>query len=255
MKTSPLVLGLLLISLVASTAWSAASSFGQPDDAQIRAAESKQPASEQSTGTVDYRRLKNINALPPAPTTKYDFKIDSDQWPSANQPVAPSPPVLAIQPPPTTLAPAPAKPASPAEARAYLHKKRSGRDYVGRNRRLAPNGSPDAWFRVHLPASDRRVTGFTITNVNGQTSRWSSRPGPKDWLLVAAKGGKQLSRSDQQLYIALDDPETVIDLFVQDNNSLAGGKTDYQLTVRYESGQPLTLAVGKGRSALKKPLH
>lgn len=174
--------------------------------------------------------------------------------PPAGQPQAPKPPISQPKPPQPTVQPTPqptppptptAKPEAKPVNRAYVYKKRSGRDYVGRNRRLTPNGSPDAWFQVRLAASDRRATGFKIVNLNGQASSWSSAPGPKDWLLVTAKGGKLLSKPDHRLYIDLTQPETVLDLFVQDNNSLAAGRTDYELIVLFEKGQPLRIPIEK----------
>lgn len=162
--------------------------------------------------------------------------------PPIGQPRIPAPPTVKPSPAP----PAPAvRPEAKVVNRAYIFKKKSGRDYVGRNRRLAPNGSPDAWFQVRLAASDRRATGFKIVNRNGQASSWSSVPGPKDWLLAAAQGGKLLSKPDHRLFIDLSQPETVLDLFVQDNNSLAAGHTDYELIVTFEKGQPISIPIEK----------
>ena len=135
-------------------------------------------------------------------------------------------------------------PPAKEQNRAYLYKLKSGSDYVGWGEELRPNGSADACFRVHLNEPGRTLVGFVLENMDGLQSRWTTSPRRGVWRMAVVKDGDLLSkRSQKGLSLKLAEGETVLELFVQDNNSLAGGKTNYLLTVEMSDHQNIGIPI------------
>ena len=141
---------------------------------------------------------------------------------------------------------APPKKDEPAQAqnKAYLYKLKSGSDYVGWGGELRPNGSPDACFRVHLNEPGRTLVGFVLVNMDGQESKWTTAPRGQDWRMAVVSEGQLLTKPGQEkLELKLGPEEVVLELMVQDNNSLAGGKTNYLLTVEMSDHQNIAIPI------------
>lgn len=131
---------------------------------------------------------------------------------------------------------------------AYVYKKKGFLDYVGRNKKLKRNGSPDSQFRLHISAPGKTLVGLKIINTDGQASNWNTLFSEAGWLLCVAKKGKFLNKKSGEIQIALDNKPEKFDIYVQDNNSIAVGKTNYEMVLIFKDGTNMAMAV-----ALKKP--
>lgn len=270
-------LALLLISLSVPAAWAAPSPFGAPADDQVQAIEAKQPAPTKSGKMIGYRALKKINALPPAPTTKYDFKIDPAQWPPANRPIASAP---AAQPPTDRLGrAAQEKPGTgqsqtgrpeTGSARAAIDKPRTGSggdksvtgladgqisgqailkrlkgfgDYACRGEALRGDGSPDANLSLIVRAPGKSLTGLALRAKTDQRVMWDTKPNNKAWLVVVTRKGKRINKKDGTVNLALGSNEEKLDLWIQDNHTLARGKPPLELVMTFIDGRETVLNV------------
>ncbi len=110
------------------------------------------------------------------------------------------------------------------------------------------NGSPDAQFRFHIIAPGRTITSLKIQNPEGGKSLWDTIPGNEVWMVAVLKKNKLLNKPDGQLEVTLAQGEEVFDLYVQDNNSIVVGKTNYKVTLSFKDGSQIEIPI-----ALKKP--
>ena len=63
--------------------------------------------------------------------------------------------------------------------------------------------------------------------------------------MAVARAGrsKPVNKADGSVRLPLGDSPQGLDLYIQDNNSLAGGKTNYRLTVFFEDGTSAALEI------------
>jgi hypothetical protein len=119
------------------------------------------------------------------------------------------------------------------------------RDLVGPYEELRANGQRDAHLRLRLSAPGRTLTGLELRNTNGIFSAWDTIPGNGYWLM-AVMTGWQLLHDSQGRLIPLPLPasgEILLDLYVEDNGAIAGGKTDFRLSLLFQDGLRHSLPV------------
>ena len=80
------------------------------------------------------------------------------------------------------------------------------------------------------------ITALAIRNVNGQPSAWDTVPGNGAWLLAVTLGNRVMNAQDGSISLQLPAGSQHYDLWVQDNNSISGGQTNYSLTVTFADG-------------------
>ena len=134
------------------------------------------------------------------------------------------------------VTPSDTAPVGKAVVRAVLVRKPGFADFVGRHGQLKGDGSPDSRFALEITAPTRAITALAITSTSGQSSAWDTIPGNDAWLLGVARKGKVLNQPDGNVELPLAEGTQKYDLFVQDNNSIAGRKTVYQITVGFADG-------------------
>ena len=282
-------LALSLISLAVPAAWAAPSPFGAPADDQVRAVESKQPAPVKSGKTIGYRALRNINALPPAPTTRYDFKIDPTQWPPADQKIVSVPAARPTTDRPGRATPnqsktdqpgtdqsgtgrsakgrpeagpdlaaidksrpgsggdkpaaAPVPPSGSAAGEAILKRLKGFGDYACRGEALRRDGSPDANLGLVLRAPGRTLSALALRTAADKRVMWDTSPNNRVWLLVVTKNGKRVNKKDGTVNLVLNSSEEKLDLWVQDNHTLARGKQPLELVLTFIDGRESVINV------------
>ena len=131
----------------------------------------------------------------------------------------------------------------PEEVKVRLIRKTGVADFVGRNEALRVDGSADSRFILEIRAPERVVTGLAITSTSGQSSAWDTTPENKVWLVAVAKKNTALNQPDGSVRLSLPEGAQIYDLWVQDNNSIVGGKTRYNLRVTFEDGSFLDAPV------------
>ncbi len=161
-------------------------------------------------------------------------------------PAGPEPgPADKPQIPPKAQAPEPSP--KPQDATAALQvsliRKRGFADHVGRGERPGADGSVDARFKMSIKAPDRVITAISIRSATGQNSAWDTLPGNGIWLVAVTQKRKLANRKDGSIEYTLPQGTAKFDLWVQDNNSIAGGKTSYVIKVEFAQGPPLEAEV------------
>ncbi len=274
-----IIVVMLLLSLTGSICWAAPSPFSAPADDKIRAAEGKQPAPPRSAGLVDSRVLKKINALPPAPTTKFDYHPDPKLWPPATRMAAVAPPARQPVKQPTgqptqpavgqpgrqsdqgdvspsdkpKITPVPAKDITTpivtttagdsADGSVTLKRIKGFSDFTGRGEKLRHDGSPDAHLNLIAVAPNKTLTGLALRTAGDGKAQWDTTPGNKVWLLAVTKDGNVINRRDGSIRLALGSGEQNLSLWVQDNHTLARGKKRLELVMTFAEGDEIILRV------------
>lgn len=203
--------------------------------AQLAKGASQSPAAD---GGATQAPAAPATSAPPATS-------DSAQLPSpgGGPAQAPAPPTAPAAPATPDSAQSPAPGGGPVSAEVTLVRKRGFADLAGRHGDLRGDGSPDSRFKLVLTAPGRTLTGLAITSTGGQPAAWNTTPGDPVWLLVVASKGKPLNRADGSVALELGQGPQKYDLLVQDNNSIAGGKTAYELTATFADGDRRTFPV------------
>ena len=149
----------------------------------------------------------------------------------------------------------PAPPGGPVTGRVNLVTVTSSQDYVGANEALQRSGRNDVQFRLAVSAAGRTLTGLELRNTDGQYSVWDTLPGNGMWLMAVTQGGRLLNDAQGRLVPTPLPPsgEATLDLYVEDNGSVAGGQTHYQLTLLFQDGSRQVLPVSLAGAAPPPP--
>ena len=132
-------------------------------------------------------------------------------------------------------------PAPGAASAAYrngsitLKDARSYRDAVGRGEKLEPDGAPDARF-ILIIQGPGVLTGVRLHNMDGMHADWDTTPGNEAGALAVYKGRELLNAADGTLRADLAEGDNKLDLFVQDNNAIAGGQTTLEVNLEFGDG-------------------
>jgi len=108
------------------------------------------------------------------------------------------------------------------------------RDVAGKRETLGKDGTDDAHFQVRFTTLSV-VDQVTIRNVDGTNAVWDTVPGNGIWAIAVFQDGKLKNRADGSVRFTVDG-DTVLDLWVADNGAVAGGKTRFEVIVRFEDG-------------------
>jgi hypothetical protein len=129
--------------------------------------------------------------------------------------------------------------------RAYLVGIESPRNLVGSGETLVADGAPDAHFRIHIMAPGKTLTGLEIINTSGQYSVWDTIPGNGFWVMAVVQGEKLQNDASGGIKIVLPKEEEILDLYVQDNGSIAGKGTNFKLTLMFADGSKVSIPVSR----------
>jgi hypothetical protein len=117
----------------------------------------------------------------------------------------------------------------------------SGRDYVGRSTSYKNNGKADAVFRASINAPGQVITGIVVENVNGQRAVWDTYTHNSFWLGVAVIDGRAINDRDGTVNYRLGQAQAQLEYFCEDNGSVRGRRTDFNMTISFASGDKLML--------------
>ena len=179
-----------------------------------------------------------------AATAGQPAAIEQATTPSEDTAAAPPQDSAGPQPQPKQAAPeqqtAPVTPAATAtvapKLSARLIRKKSVIDHVGRNEELKGNGAADSRVRATITAPGSTIVAIHLKAVNGLETGWDTVAGNDRWLIAATRGKEMLNLADGSISYQVPDGEQAFDLWVQDNNAIAGGKTTFQLVVEMADG-------------------
>ncbi|MDO9507780.1 MAG: hypothetical protein Q7I97_00315, partial [Thermovirgaceae bacterium] len=122
------------------------------------------------------------------------------------------------------------------DMKAYLYGIRA-RDVVDRTENPGADGIDDAHFRVTF-STISVVDQVTIRNVDGTNAMWDTVPGNGVWAVAVLLDGNPKNRNDGSVKFAVEG-DTALDLWVADNGAVAGGKTSFEVIVRFNDGSTL----------------
>lgn len=114
----------------------------------------------------------------------------------------------------------------------------SNYDAVGPGKTLAGDDKPDGLFVLSIEAHDKEITAIEIRNTDGVQSVWDTVPGSNHGALGVATVEdpvRLLNRKDGSVAIRIKD-KTDLNLYVADNGSIAGAKTNYKISVTFSDG-------------------
>jgi hypothetical protein len=136
--------------------------------------------------------------------------------------------------------PTPKTAASEATGRVTL--KRGVADFVAAREAPGPNGSVDAVLRLEVTAPGMTIVSMAM-GPQGAPAMWDTLPGNGAWLMGAGRKNTLLNRPDGSLNIVLGPASEALDLYVQDNNTIAAGSTPLIVGVTFGDGTVLQLPV------------
>jgi len=128
------------------------------------------------------------------------------------------------------------QPAQQGDMKAFLYGVRP-RDLVGKSENIGGDGNNDGHFRVSF-STISVVDQITIRNVDGVNSMWDTVPGNGTWAIAVLLDGNIRNRNDGSVKFAVEG-DTTLDLWVADNGAIAGGKTRFEIIVRFNDGSTL----------------
>jgi hypothetical protein len=180
---------------------------------------------------------EKVTAPPAAPETSP--ATEAATAPPVAQEISPAT-EKATAPPAAPAGQPAAKPSEP-ETRAWLVNIKGSGDYVGRGEALKGDGSPDVHIRLSIFAPGKTISSFSLMSTSGQAAAWDTLPGNDIWLMAVKRGNELLNKPDGSVSIAMQAQGDLFDLWLQDNNAFAGGKTGFTLTVAFVDGDSLSL--------------
>jgi hypothetical protein len=114
----------------------------------------------------------------------------------------------------------------------------SSYDAVGPGKTLAGDDKPDGLFILSIQAQDKDITAIEIRNTDGAQSVWDTVPSSSHSPIGVATVGdpvRLLNRKDGSISIKVKD-RTDLNLYVADNGTIQGGKTNYRISVTLSDG-------------------
>lgn len=137
----------------------------------------------------------------------------------------------------------PTEQASQPQLSAQLIRKKTVKDYVGRNEDLKGNGAADSRIRVRITAPGKTIAAIHIQSTEGLEAAWDTIPGNDRWLIAATNGQELLNKEDGSIHYPLPDSELKFNLWVQDNNAISSTKTKLILILEMDDGGKFETAV------------
>lgn len=131
-------------------------------------------------------------------------------------------------------------PASGASGRVSLRK--GVADFVAARETPGPNGSADAVLRLEVTAPGKTIASLAM-GPEGGPAMWDTLSGNSAWLMGAGRKNTLLNRPDGGLNVPLGQGPDILDLYVQDNNTIAAGRTPLVVTVSFSDASVLQLPV------------
>jgi hypothetical protein len=111
-------------------------------------------------------------------------------------------------------------------------------DAAGKRETIDGDGIDDAHFRVSF-STISVVDQITIRNIDGTNAMWDTVPGNGVWGIAVFMNDNLRNRPDGSVRFAVEG-ETVLDLLVADNGAVTGGKTRFEVIVRFNDGTILS---------------
>ncbi|HBG14876.1 MAG TPA: hypothetical protein DDW96_06115, partial [Synergistaceae bacterium] len=108
------------------------------------------------------------------------------------------------------------------------------RDVVGKRETLGKDGTNDAHFRVRFTTISV-VDQITIRNVDGANAMWDTVPGNGAWAIAVFQDDKLKNRADGSVQFTVEG-DTTLDLWVADNGAVSGGKTRFEVIIKFNDG-------------------
>ncbi len=127
------------------------------------------------------------------------------------------------------------------------------RDVAGKRETLGKDGTNDAHFQVRFTTLSV-VDQVTIRNVDGTNAVWDTVPGNGIWAIAVFQDGKLKNRADGSVRFTVDG-DTVLDLWVADNGAVAGGKTRFEVIIRFDDGTTFSETAVPGTPEGKSPVE
>ncbi|MBU4564978.1 MAG: hypothetical protein KMY53_06125 [Desulfarculus sp.] len=155
------------------------------------------------------------------------------------------PPVLLIIMIMLFTLPGPAS-ASGVGGTARLEALDGGFDWVGPSEGLQASGKNDALFQLELSAPGRTITGIEIKDPAGRYAVWDTFPGNRTWLAAVSRENQPLNRPDGSVLIPLGQGTEILELRVEDNGAVKGGRAKFLVTVFFADGFRATFPVATG---------
>ena len=117
-------------------------------------------------------------------------------------------------------------------------------DFLSLNEGTGGDSRKDAVIKVTIHAF-RKISSIEVRNTNGQHSVWDTVPNNGCSLLGVASGGtpdKLINRSGGCVDIDIED-STIFILYLADNGSIRGGRTNYQVSITFSDGKIVSAPV------------
>ncbi len=133
---------------------------------------------------------------------------------------------------------------APAQQAAYpvrmsaVLKGVSNYDAVNPGKNIAGDDKADGLFVLTMEAKDKEISGIEIRNTDGVKSSWdtiASSPNGALGVALTSDPVKLLNSRDGTVRISVQD-RVELNLYVADNGSIEGGKTNYRVSVTFSDG-------------------
>ncbi len=129
----------------------------------------------------------------------------------------------------------------------------SSYDAVNPSKKIGGDEKGDGLFVLSLDARDKEITGIEIRNIDGVPSVWDTVPSTSNGAVGVALVSdpvRLLNNRDASVKIKVKD-RVDLNLYVADNGSIAGGATNYRITVTFADGEISWCPVQKQEKGLK----
>jgi hypothetical protein len=131
----------------------------------------------------------------------------------------------------------------------------SNYDAVSPDKNIGGDDKADGLFVLRIEASDKAITGIEIRNVDGTPAVWDTIPGSRNGAIgvaLTSEPVKLLNNRDGTISIPVQKP-LELNLYVADNGSIAGGKTNFRVSVTFADGGLSWCPVQKGAAGPEEP--
>ena len=147
-----------------------------------------------------------------------------------------------VQKPAVTQLPGhPAVSTSSSTGSLKLKKLKGFSDFVGRNETLQGNGSPDSQLRLEIKAENKTITSLILRKSDTKKTIWDTTSGNSTWLICVTKKNKPVNKADGTLWYTLGSEKEKLDLWLQDNHTIAAGKKKLELIISFENNESLII--------------
>lgn len=112
-------------------------------------------------------------------------------------------------------------------------------DAVNPSKKIGGDDKGDGLFELTVEARDKEITGIEIRNVDGLSSVWDTIESSSYGAIgvaLTSEPVRLLNKRDASVKIPVKD-RVDLNLYVADNGSIAGGNTNYRITVNFSDGE------------------